>query len=84
MASFGLAGVSAKQQRRLARDDRGGQGVGVGAVDEGDVDAEAGTHRLEKQLRVGVELRLGDDVVARRAQSEDHRTDRAHARRERP
>ena len=52
--------------------DGGGERAGLGAVDERDVDAEAGAHGLQQQLGAGVELALGDDVVAGRAEAEDH------------
>ena len=67
------AGWPASRRRRrtvLPGHDGGGDGVGVGAVDERDVDAEAGQHGLEEQLVDGEELALGDDVVALRAQGE--------------
>ena len=60
--------------------DGRGEGAGLGGVDERDVDAEAGAHALQEQLRAGVDLPLGDDVVAGRAQGEHDRGDRAHAR----
>ena len=80
----GLAGVSANTSMVLPGPHRRGERAGLGAVDEGDVDAEARAHRLEQQLGAGVELALGDDVVAGRAQAEHHRADRPHARGERP
>ena len=80
----GLAGVSAMHQHRLARPDGLGERARVGAVDEGDVDAEPGARRLQQQLGAGVDLALGDDVVALRADAEDHRADGPHARGERP
>ena len=80
----GLAGVSASTSVVLPGMHRGGERTRLGAVDEGDVDAEAGARRLEQQLGAGVELALGDDVVAGRAQPEHHRGDRPHARGEGP
>ena len=68
-------------EHRLAGPDGGRERAGLGAVDEGDVDAEPRARGLQEQLRAGVELALGDDVVAGRAQAEDHAADRAHARR---
>ena len=83
-SSRGLAGVSAMTSVVLPGDDRGGEGARLGGVDEGDVDAEARARRLQQQLGAGVELALGDDVVAGRAQAEHHRADGPHARGEGP
>ena len=56
---------------------------GVGAVDERHVDAEARARALQEQLGARVDVALGDDVVAGRAERHDRRGDRAHAGRER-
>ena len=69
---------------RLARADGGGDGVGVGAVDEGDVDAEAGQVHHHQPVGDREDLPGGHDVVARRAQPHEHRRHRAHARTRRP
>ena len=73
--SAGLAGVSTKTTCVLPGSDGGGDGVGVGAVDERDVDAEA--RQVHHQQAVGdrEDLPGGDDVVARRAQAHEHRRD---------
>jgi hypothetical protein len=44
--------------------DGGGDGVGVVAVDEADVDAEAGKRHLELVVGAAVQVAGGDDVVA--------------------
>ena len=50
----------------------GGDGVGVGAVDERDVDAEARAGAWSKSaVVIENSWRRRDDVVARRAQAED-------------
>ena len=82
-SSFGFAGVSAHTSTVFPGSHRGRERAGLGAVDERDVDAEAGAGRLEQQLGPGIQLPLGDDVIARRAQAEHDRADRSHARRER-
>ena len=83
-SSRGLAGVSANTSMVLPGTHRRGERAGLGAVDERDVDAEARTGALQQQLGARVDLALGDDVVARRAEAEHHRGHRAHARRRRP
>ena len=60
----------------------GGEGAGFGAVDPRHVDAHAGARTLQEGARAGVDLALGDDVVAGRAQAEDDRGDGPHAGRE--
>ena len=71
-----------EHERGAARLHRGRERAGLGAVDEGDVDAEPWARALQQQLRAGVELTLGHDVVALRAEAEHDRRDRTHARRE--
>ena len=83
-SSRGLAGVSANTSTVLPGRTAAVERVGVGAVDERDVDAEPRAGRLQQQLGAGVELALRDDVIALRAQPEHDRADRAHARGERP
>ena len=68
-------------EHRATRTDGLGERSGPGAVDEGDVDPEARTHTRQQLHRAAVELLLGDDVVAGRAQAEHHRRHRAHSRR---
>ena len=76
----GLAGVSAKTSVVLPGPDGRGEGAGLGAVDQRHVDAEAGADAEQDRGRLRVELALGDDVVAGRADAEDDAGDRAHAR----
>ena len=73
-----------QHQGGLAGTHGAGQGTGLGAVDEGDLDPEARAGGLQQQLGTGVELALGHDVVALGAQAEHHRRDRPHARGEGP
>ncbi len=61
-----------EHQHRTPGDDGGGDGAGVGTVDEGDVDPEARAHTLEEQGAGGVELALGHHVVALGAQRQHH------------
>ena len=81
-SSRGFDGVSVITSIVRPGTHGGGEGAGFGAVDEGDVDAEAGARALQERRRAGVELALGDDVVAGGAQGEHGGRDRAHARRE--
>ena len=79
-----VGGRLCQQEHRPARAHRRLPRLGVGAVHEGHLHPEAGADRLQQHLRAGVELVLAHDVVALRAQAEHDRSDRAHARAERP
>ena len=70
-------------EHRAAGDDRGFERPGRRAVDERHVDAEARAGALQEQLGARVDVALGDDVIAGRAERHDRRRDRTHAGRER-
>ena len=59
-----------EHEHRAAGPHGGGERAGLGAVDQRDVDAHARARALQEGERAGVELALGDDVVAGRAQGE--------------
>ena len=67
-SSSGFDGVSAIASIVRPGLHRGGEGAGLGAVDERDLDAEAGARPLQEGERGRVQLALGDDVVALPAQ----------------
>ena len=73
-----------KHQHGPARSHCGLERSRFGAVHEGHINPEAGTHRLEQELGAGVKLALSHDVVASRTQAQDHAAHRAHARRKGP
>ena len=66
------------REHRAPGPQRGGERARFGAVDEGDLDAEAGTWPLQESEGGRVQLALSDDVVAGAAQGKDDGTDRAH------
>ena len=53
-----------ERQHRAAGPQRGGERAGLGAVDERDLDAHALARALQERERAGVQLALGDDVIA--------------------
>ena len=66
-------------EHRLAGHDGGGERPRFGAVDPRHVDAHAGAWTEQEGARPGVDLALGDDVIAGRAQPEHDGGDGSHA-----
>ena len=69
-----------EHQHRPAGNHGGGERLRIGPVHEGHVDAQPRTGRLEEQLGPGVQLALGHDVVAGRADGQHHGADCSHTR----
>ena len=82
-SSRGFDGLSASTSIVRPGRTAAANAPGLGAVDDGVLDAEAGARALHEGDRAGVDLALDDDVVAGRAQRQHRRGDGAHARPER-
>ena len=78
----GLDGVSASTSIVRPGRTAAANAPGSVAVDQRGLDAHSLARTLQERERAGVELALGDDVVAGGAQREHRRGDCAHSRRE--